>query len=162
MQRLVEARAARNSSAPTLPLLVISGDSDALCAPAALEAAVVAPLRRAGARAVTARWSRKRHGDHCLSRYRGEAVQEAVRWAVRCCGLEGVECGERLGSPWIRCQAAFDFFPVALVAVHAAGWFAGAFAVSPGGRALAAAEAEEELARGLEESRQRREEAARR
>jgi hypothetical protein len=149
--------AARNASAPApLPVLVISGDSDAACPPAAMEAAVVAPLRRAGG--VSLRWTRKRLGDHCLCRHRGEAVREAVGWAVRCAGLEGVECGERLGSPWIRCQAAFDFFPLALLVTHAAGWLAGAFAVSPRGRALAAAQEEEERARGLAETRRRRDE----
>jgi hypothetical protein len=145
VEQLVRARLSRPhnvSRAPALPLLVVSGDCDAAALPTDVEAAVVVPLRLGAGRAgpLAVRWVRKRHGDHCLSRYRGEVVREVVRFAVRCAGLRGVACGERLGSPWIRSAVAFDVFPLIVLAAHVAGLLAGAFSASPEGAALAEAQ----------------------
>ncbi len=161
MEQLVRARLARPHNAsrtPALPLLVVSGDCDAVALPADVEAAVVAPLRLGTGRAapLAVRWARKRHGDHCLSRYRGEVVREVVRFAVRCAGLRGVACGERLGSPWIRSALAFDVFPLIVLAAHVAGFLAGTFSASPEGVALAEAQERAALAAQLAESERRR------
>jgi hypothetical protein len=154
VEQLVRASPHNASRTPALPLLVVSGDADETARLADVEAAVVAPLRIGAGLHV--RWVRKRHGDHCLSRYRSEVVREVVRFSVRCAGLQGVACGERLGSPWIRSALAFDVFPLMVLAAHVAGFLAGLYSASPEGRALAEAQERAELAQQLAESERRR------